>query len=215
MAPSYTFTANPRSRTGTGPARALRRAGRIPAIVFGDNKPVVSIDVPQKEAMLALRRGGFLTRIGAIMLEGTAHDVIVRDVQLDPVRDDVIHIDFMRVSGDTQLVVEVPVRFVNEETCPGLKRGGVINVVRRTVELNVPADAIPQYIDVDLIAAGLGDSIHISAVSLPEGCMPTITDRDFTIATIAAPAGLKDDAAGEADEDSEAEEQGQEADNQE
>ncbi len=201
MATSYELKAAARERVGKGAARTLRREGLLPAVIYGDKKAALPITIPVKETTLTLHKGGFLTHLGTIDVDGEKHQVIAKDYQLHPVRDELLHVDFLRVSKNAVLTIEVPVHFLNEETCPGIKRGGVLNIVRHTVEMTVPATAIPEALELDLAEAKLGDSLHISAVKLPEGCHPTITDRDFTIATIAAPAGLK-----EADEDEEAEE---------
>ncbi|NVK34549.1 MAG: 50S ribosomal protein L25/general stress protein Ctc [Rhodobacteraceae bacterium] len=207
MATGYTLEATTRDRVGKGAARALRREGFIPAVIYGDKKPAFPISIPMKETTLALRKGGFLTHIATIEVDGKKHQVIAKDYQLHPVRDELVHVDFLRVSKNTTLTVEIPVHFLNEETCPGLKRGGVLNIVRHAIEVNVPADSIPEALELDLSKADLGDSLHVSLISLPEGCEPTITDRDFTIATIAAPAGLKETD----DEETEAEEAEEEA----
>jgi large subunit ribosomal protein L25 len=204
MAASYELKASARNRVGKGAARALRREGLLPAVIYGDKKPALPITIPVKETTITLHKGGFLTHIGMIDVDGEKHQVIAKDFQLHPVRDDVMHVDFLRVSKGTTLTVEVPVHFLNEETCPGIKKGGVLNIVRHTVEVNVPADNIPEALELDLAKAQLGDSLHISLVTLPKGCEPTITDRDFTIATIAAPAGLKD-TDDDADEENEGE----------
>jgi large subunit ribosomal protein L25 len=200
MAASYELKASARDRVGKGAARTLRREGLLPAVIYGDKKPALPISIPVKETTLTLHKGGFLTQIGSVEVDGEKHQVIAKDYQLHPVRDALLHVDFLRVAKGTTLTLEIPVHFLNEETCPGLKRGGVLNIVRHTVEITVPADAIPEALDVDLAKADLGDSLHISAVTLPEGCQPTITDRDFTIATIAAPAGLKETDESEAEE---------------
>ena len=192
MASSYELKATARDRVGKGAARALRREGLVPAVIYGDKKPALPISIPLKETTIALHKGGFLTQIASVEVGGKAHQVIAKDYQLHPVRDELLHVDFLRIGKGATLTLEVPVHFLNEETCPGIKKGGVLNVVRHAVEMNVPADNIPAALELDLADAKLGDSLHISAVSLPEGCQPTITDRDFTIATIAAPAGLKD-----------------------
>ena len=146
---------------------------------------------------MKLLGGGFMTTILTIDVNGEKHRVLPKDYQLEPVRDFIEHVDFLRISKNTVVTVEIPVHFENEETCPGLKKGGVLNIVRHAVEVNCPADSIPESFSIDLEPFELGDSINISSVSLPEGVEPTITDRDFTIATIAAPAGLKseEDAA--------------------
>lgn len=199
MANSYELTATVRERAGKGAARAARREGLVPAVIYGDKKPAVSINLPIKESTVLLLKGGFLSHVGTVDLNGEKLSVIAKDFQLHPVKDTLMHVDFLRVGADSTLTVEIPVKFLNEETSPGLKRGGVINVVRHTVEMNVPANAIPEALEIDLAEADLGSSQHISAVTLPAGCTPTITDRDFTISTIMAPAGLKE--ADEASED--------------
>ncbi len=199
MAASYELTASVRNRVGKGAARALRREGLIPAVIYGDKKAALPISIPLKETTLALHKGGFLTHIATIVVDGEKHQVIAKDYQRHPVRDELTHVDFLRVSGNSTLVVNVPVHFLNQETCPGIKRGGVLNIVRHTVEMTVPANAIPEFLELDLANAKLGESLHISAVNVPANCHPTITDRDFTIATIAAPAGLKDEEEGSAE----------------
>src|SRR5690606_31136750 len=160
----------------------------------------VAITVPYKETFMRLHAGGFMTTILDIEVDGEKISVLPKAYQLDPVRDFLVHVDFLRVSKDTVVTVEVPVRFVGEEDSPGLGRGGVLNVVRHAIELHCPASNIPEYIEVPVGQLDIGDSVHISAVTLPKGVTPTITDRDFTIATIAAPAGLKSEAESEADE---------------
>ena len=208
MATSYELKASARDRVGKGAARALRREGLLPAVIYGDKKPALPITIPVKETTLTLHKGGFTSQIGTIDIDGEKHRVIAKDYQLHPVRDDVLHVDFLRVAKGSTLTVEIPVHFLNEEICPGLKKGGVLNIVRHTVEMTVPADNIPEALEIDLAEAQPGDSLHISAVKLPEGCEPTITDRDFTIATIAAPAGVQET---EEAEEGEAEEGGEEA----
>ncbi|MEL6505845.1 MAG: 50S ribosomal protein L25/general stress protein Ctc [Pseudomonadota bacterium] len=186
-----------RERVGKGAARELRRNNMVPAVIYGDKKDPLPIALPLKETTMKIHGGGFMTNILAIQVDGKSHNVLPKDYQLHPVSDRVMHVDLLRVSSKTQVTVEIPVAFENEETCPGLKAGGVLNVVRHTVEVNCPANAIPESFSVDLSAAELGDSLNISAVSLPEDVEPTITDRDFTIATIATPAGLRSDSADE------------------
>jgi large subunit ribosomal protein L25 len=186
-----------RDRVGKGAARAIRRQGMIPAVVYGTGQPPKAIAIQFKEAKKLIYDGGFMTTMFEIDIEGDKERVIPRDYQLDPVKDMPIHIDFFRVAKGQTVTVEVPVHFLNQETCVGIKRGGTLNVVRHTVELFVPADAIPDAIEVDIKSLEMGDSLHISAVKLPEGCSPTIQDRDFTIATIATPAGFKEDEAEE------------------
>lgn len=195
------FKAERRDRAGKGAARALRRAGRVPAVIYGDKKDPISISLPYKETEMAIQAGGFLSHILTIDVDGDKVQVIPRDYQLDVVRDFPMHVDFLRVSSTTKITVGVHVEFLNEETCPGLKRGGALNIVRRDIEVECPATSIPEAIEVDLAEADIGDSIHISAVQLPDGVVPTITDRDFTIATIAAPAGYNDDEEGEEEDE--------------
>ncbi|WP_306141415.1 50S ribosomal protein L25/general stress protein Ctc [Roseibium sp. MMSF_3412] len=209
MAASYELKASARDRVGKGAARALRREGLLPAVIYGDKKPAMPITIPVKETTITLHKGGFTAQIGIINVDGEKHQVIAKDYQLHPVRDDVLHVDFLRVAKGATLTVEIPVQFLNEEICPGLKKGGVLNVVRHTVEMTVPADSIPEALELDLANAEPGDSLHISAVTIPEGCQPTITDRDFTIATIAAPAGVQEeeDADGEASDEETTEEE--------
>jgi large subunit ribosomal protein L25 len=212
MAASYELKASARDRVGKGAARALRREGLLPAVIYGDKKPALPITIPVKETTLTLHKGGFTAQIGTIDIDGEKHQVIAKDYQLHPVRDDVLHVDFLRVAKGSTLTVEIPVHFLNEETCPGLKKGGVLNIVRHTVEMTVPADSIPEALELDLAEADLGDSLHVSLIKLPEGCEPTITDRDFTIATIASPAGLKETDEGEEEEATE--EGGEEAESE-
>ena len=183
-----------RDRVGKGAARAIRRQGMIPAVVYGTGQPPKAIAIQFKEAKKLIYDGGFMTTMFEIDIQGDKERVIPRDYQLDPVKDMPVHIDFFRVAKGQTVTVEVPVHFLNQETCVGIKRGGTLNVVRHTVELFVPADAIPDSIEVDIKDLEMGDSLHISAVNLPKGCSPTIQDRDFTIATIATPAGFKEEA---------------------
>jgi len=205
MATSYELKASARERVGKGSARALRREGLLPAVIYGDKKPPLSIAVPIKETTLTLHKGGFMTHIGTINVDGKKHQVIAKDYQLHPVRDDVMHVDFLRVGKDTTLTVEIPVHFLNEEICPGIKKGAVLNIVRHAVEVTVPADEIPEAFEIDLSKAQPGDTLNISDVKLPENVHPTITDRDFTIATIAAPAGMKSEDAAEGEDEGEGE----------
>ncbi|WP_316860308.1 50S ribosomal protein L25/general stress protein Ctc [uncultured Cohaesibacter sp.] len=199
----FEFKAERRDRVGKGAARALRREGKIPAVIYGDKKEPLAISIPFKEAELQIKKGGFLSHIISIDVEGEKVRVIPRDYQLDVIRDFATHVDFLRVSQTTRITVGVHVKFINEEDCPGLKRGGALNIVRREVEVQCPATEIPEAITVDLKEADIGDSIHISSVTLPNGVTPTITDRDFTIATIAAPAGYNEQAESESEEEEE------------
>lgn len=190
-----------RDRVGKGAARELRRNDMVPAVIYGDKKPPLSIGLPIKEVTLKIHAGGFMTNLLTIDVDGEMHPVLPKDYQLHPVNDRVMHVDLLRISKTTQVTVDVPVHFENEEVCAGLKAGGVLNVVRHTVEVNCPANSIPENFTIDLTPFGLGDSINISSVKLPENVVPTITDRDFTIATIATPAGLRSDEAEDGAED--------------
>ena len=173
-----------RARTGKGGARASRREGRIPGIVYGDKTDPQTVAVDYRAIVNELHTGHFQSTIFMLDLEGTKTRVIPRDVQLDPIRDFPIHVDFMRVGEHSVVTVEVPVRFLNEAASPGIKRGGILNVVRHEIEVRCPADAIPEHFDVDLTGLEIGDAVHISALKLPEGVRPTTTERDFTVATI-------------------------------
>ncbi|EJJ25928.1 50S ribosomal protein L25/general stress protein Ctc [Rhizobium sp. CF142] len=194
---TYELKAEARERVGKGSARELRRNGFIPAVIYGDKQAPVSIAINTNEVTKRIHAGGFMTTVATIDVDGKKYKVLPKDYQLDPVRDFTMHVDFLRVSGNTQVTVEIPVHFVNEEKSPGLKVGGVLNIVRHEVEVHCPADAIPEFFTVDLSGHKIGDSIHISEVTLPKGVTPVIADRDFTIATIIAPAGGIDEAAAE------------------
>ena len=187
MAETMTLSATKRDRAGKGSARAARRDGLIPAVVYGDRKEPLSITLDANAFRKLVNQPGIFRRILAIEVEGSSTDVLARDIQFHPVTDVPMHIDFLRVSENAVVSVSVAVEFINEEESPGLKGGGVLNVVRYEVEVNCPATAIPQKFTVDLTGLEIGDSIHISAIEMPEGVTPTITDRDFTVATIAAP----------------------------
>ncbi|MFC3703423.1 50S ribosomal protein L25/general stress protein Ctc [Devosia honganensis] len=202
MAANKVLKAQAREGVGKGAARELRRQGRVPAVIYGDKKSPVTVSVAFNEALKHIYAGGFKSTILDLDVDGTVHKVIPRDYQLDVVKGQPLHIDFLRISGNARLNVDVRVDFINEEQSPGLKRGGTLNVVRHSVEINVPANAIPESLIVDLTGTEIGDSVHISAVALQDDARPVITDRDFTIATIVAPSGLKSaDAAGEDEEE--------------
>ncbi len=187
--------ASERERAGKGPARAARRAGQVPGVIYGAKKDPVMIAVENRQLNKLLHSGGFFSTLFDVKVGAKAERVLPRDVQFDPVTDQPVHVDFLRVSAATAVTVQVPVNFLNEEECQGLVEGGVLNVVRYEIELSCRADAIPQQIDIDLTGLQIGDGVHISMVTLPDGVEPTITDRDFTIATIAAPTVVKDEAA--------------------
>ncbi len=202
MSEIHKLAAEPRERVGKGAARATRRAGRVPAVIYGLKQTPVLISLNPRELKQEITGGSFFASLLDIEVNGGKERVLPRDLQLHPVTDRPIHVDFLRVSRETKINVNVPVVFLNEEESPGLKRGGVLNVVRHEVELLCQADAIPQQIEIDLTGRDIGDSAHISDVSRTEGVEPTIPDRAFTIATIAAPSVIheEEEAAAEAAE---------------
>lgn len=187
------LAASTRDRAGKGTARATRRAGLIPAVIYGNKEKPVMIALDTTKFTREIHRPGFFTHLFDITVDGTTHRVLPRDLQLDPVYDRPLHADFLRVSDTTEITLKVPVEFINAETSPGIKKGGVLNVVRHDIEVYALANNIPEKIIVDLAGVEVGVSIHISSVKLPEGVRPTIEDRDFTVATLQAPT-VKADA---------------------
>ena len=186
-----------RDRVGKGAARAVRLTGQVPAVIYGGGEPPRTIALNANDTQRLVYAGHFLTTVFEVDLDGSKTRVIPRDYQLDPVKDTLVHVDFLRLAAGQTLTIEIPVHFVGHETSPGLKRGGTLNVVRHTVELVVPSDAIPESIEADLSTLDMGDSLHISAMKLPNG-VRTVIDRDFTVATIAAPTALGAEAEAEA-----------------
>jgi large subunit ribosomal protein L25 len=193
MAEAHTMTAERRERAGKGGARATRRAGRIPGVLYGGSEAPVLISMEPRALDREIHRAGFFATLYDLKLDGQSVRVLARDLQLDPVSDKPVHIDLMRVTAGSRIHVAVPVVFRNEPLSPGLKRGGVLNIVRHEIDVFCSPDAIPHEIVVDLTGLDIGDSVHISAVKLPEGVKPTI-ERDFTVATIAAPTVVKTEA---------------------
>ena len=189
MSENTLISADLRNRVGKGSARAARRAGKIPAVIYGDKKQPISIEIEARMMRKIINEPGIFSRLLDINVDNGKHTVLMRDIHFHPVTDDPMHFDFLRVSQSSTVSVSVGVEFVNEAICPALKIGGVLNIVRYEVELNCLPTSIPEKITVDLSEAKIGDSIHISAVELPEGVTPTITDRDFTIATLQSPGG--------------------------
>jgi large subunit ribosomal protein L25 len=187
--------AKARSGVGKGAARALRREGMIPAVIYGDKKDPLPVAVSFNDAMLRIYAGGFLSHVITLDVDGTEHRVIPRDYALDPVTDKAMHVDFLRIGANTKLNVQVAVHFINQDASPGIKKGGVLNIVHHTVELSTPADAIPEAITIDLTGRDIGDSIHLSSVTLPPGTKARTHETDLTIATIAAPSALKSEEA--------------------
>jgi len=211
MSDTSVFNAEVRERAGKGAARAVRRSGRVPAVIYGEKKDPIIISLDPKELKKEIMTGNFFARIAEIKIGTDTEKVLPRDIQLHPITDRPEHVDFLRLGKGTKVTVGVAVNFLNEKDSPGLKKGGVINVVRHEVDLLCPADAIPQSIDIDLTGLEIGDGIHISAIKLPDGVTPTITDRDFTIATIAAPTVMKASEEAEGEEGEEGEEGAAEA----
>ena len=189
MSENTLISADLRNRVGKGSARAARRAGKIPAVIYGDKKQPISIEIEARMMRKIINEPGIFSRLLDINVDNGKHTVLMRDIHFHPVTDDPMHFDFLRVSQSSTVSVSVGVEFINEGICPALKIGGVLNIVRYEVELNCLPTSIPEKITVDLSEAKIGDSIHSSAVELPEGITPTITDRDFTIATLQSPGG--------------------------
>ena len=189
------LSAEPRLRAGKGAARAMRREGRVPAIVYGDNKEPVMISLEPRELGRVLARPGFFNHLVEINVDGATHRTLPREVQYHPVSDAPLHIDFQRVGAGSQVTVAVPVVFINQEQSPGLRRGGILNVVRHEIEMVCSVDSIPERILADLTGLEIGDTLHISAVELPAEARPVIQERDFTIASIAASSAVREEAA--------------------
>ena len=176
----------------SGQLNKLRESGFIPAILYGGKDPNTKISVDKKLVKNILNSESFLSSVLELDVDGSKLKVIPRDVAYNVITDDPIHIDFMRVVPGTKIILEIPVKFINNDDCPGLKVGGVLNIVRRKVELKCPAEKIPEDIIVDLKGLEIGTSIKISSIKLPENVAPTITGRDFVIATVAAPTVMKE-----------------------
>ncbi len=181
-----------REKLTSGSNNKLRANGFIPAILYGGKDPNQNISVSKKELSSIINSDTFLSKVLEIELEGKKEKVIPRDVSYNVISEEPVHIDFMRIVSGKKIILEIPVKFINHPDSPGLKRGGVLNIVRRKVELKCPAEGIPDEIVVDLTGTDIGTSIKISSVQLPESVMPTITDRDFVVATVAAPTIIKE-----------------------
>jgi large subunit ribosomal protein L25 len=212
MSDALTLPAELRERAGKGASRALRRDGRVPAVIYGGKEEPVAIHVEAKELVRQLNTGYFMNSIVMVDLGGKKVRALPKDVALHPVTERPIHVDFLRLAKDAKIQVAVPVLFVNEEESPGLKKGGVLNVVRHELELICESDKIPDNITIDVAGLDVGDAVHISRVNLPDGSESAITDRDFTIATLVAPSALKkSESEEEGAEEGEAAEGGAEA----
>ncbi len=193
MAEQMEIKAEKRERVGKGAARAIRKLGKIPAVIYGDKKEALPITVEYNIITKELHTGNFLTTVYYINVDGDKIQVIPKDFQLDVVKDTPMHVDFLRIAKGAKVEVEVTVHFLNEDISVGLKKGGTLNIVKHTIELSCSPDNIPEKIEIDLAEVDMGDAIHISAVTIPAGSTVVETDRDFTIATIVAPGGAEEE----------------------
>ena len=194
MSTMKNLSATRRAQAGKGATRAIRREGRVPAVIYGGGQAPVSISLDFKETNRLIYAGHFLTTLFTIDVEGEKIRAIPRDYQLDVVRDFPMHVDFLRLGEGAMVKVEVPVHVVGQEASPGLKAGGALNLVHHSLEFMVPAEHIPDHIDIDVSKAKIGDSIHVSAIALPEGAKLISHEKDVTIATIVPAGGSKDEA---------------------
>lgn len=206
MSQDIVFNVDVRERIGKGGAREARRQGYVPGVLYGGGEDPVAINLKQNEVIKAINTGQFLSSTATLVHDGKKQLVIPQAIQMHPVTDQPQHVDLYRVKKDQVITVEVVVNFLNEEASPGLKKGGALNVVRHAVELNVRADAIPDSLDADLTGLDIGDNVKISNITLPDGAEPTITDRDFTIASIVGRGIAADVEEGEEDDAPEADE---------
>ncbi|MGC2857275.1 50S ribosomal protein L25/general stress protein Ctc [Novispirillum sp. DQ9] len=195
MSDLISLPAQKRERAGKGAARAVRRQGLVPGVIYGDKQPAVLIQMDPRPLMAQLNKPGFYAHQYELDVDGEKFHVMAQDVQYHVVTDAPQHVDFLRVSANTLVTTEIPVEFVNNDKAPGLKRGGVLTIVRHSIEVVGKPDALPDSLVCDLTGADIGDSVHASSVTFPAGVKATITDRDFTVATIAAPSGLKSEMA--------------------
>ena len=207
MAENTVLDATARAGTGKGAARAARREGLVPGVVYGGGKDPMAINVKFNELLKRLKAGKFLSTLLTLKIDGEENRVICRAVQRDVVKDLPTHVDFLRLTERSRINLYIPVEFVDEEECPGIKRGGTLVVVRPEVELKVTAAAIPEKLVASLKGREVGDTITISQIDLPAGTRPMITDRDFVVANIKAPSGLRssDNEEDEGDEEEEVE----------
>jgi len=205
MAENVNLNATARAGTGKGAARAARRENLVPGIVYGGGAEPTAINLKFNELFKMLKAGGFLSTLLTLKIDGKDERVICRGVQRNVVNDLPIHVDFLRLSSKSRINLMIPVHFLNEEDSAGLKKGGTLVVVRNEVELKVTAGNIPDHLEVDLLDVEIGDTVHMSDITLPEGTRPMITDRDFVIANIGAPKTVdlddedEDSTEGEAD----------------
>ena len=191
MSDTLNLPAETRDRAGKGASRALRREGRVPAVVYGGNEEPLAIHVEEKELRRQLGTGHFFNSVVEVEVGGKTVRTLPKDVAFHPVTDRPLHADFLRISKDAKVHVNVPVVFINEEKSPGLKKGGVLNIVHHALDLICEADKIPDEITIDVTGLDVGDSIHIDSIKLPAGTQDGSHERDLTIATIVAPSALK------------------------
>ncbi|MDB5693338.1 MAG: ribosomal protein L25/ral stress protein Ctc [Alphaproteobacteria bacterium] len=194
MSEQLTLSAEMRERAGKGASRAVRRTGRVPAVIYGQKQEPLSIHVEEKALVKMLSTGHFMNSVVMIDVAGGPTRTLPKDVQFHPVTDRPLHVDFLRIAEHSTVTVNVPIRFVGEDRSRGIKRGGVLNAVRHELELICDAASIPDEVEIDLSGLDIGDSLHFSHVTLPEGATSAITDRDFTIATMVPSSGMKMDA---------------------
>ncbi len=197
MATVKELKATARPKAGKGAARAERRAGRVPAVIYGDNKAPLPISLDEKEARLSIFAGHFLTTIFNIDLDGQKHRVIPRDYALDPVKDFPIHVDFLRLGEGAAIRVSVPLHVKGADVSPGVKRGGTINIVAHSVDLEADADAIPQFIEIDISQLEINSSVHLGQIDLPKGVRP-VSREEQTLVTIVPPSGYEEGKAADA-----------------
>ena len=192
MSKETSLNAEIRPGAGKSNVKKVISAGKIPSVIYGLGEDPINISLDKILIQKEISAGGFLTRIFSLNIDGKKNLAIPREVQFDPLSDQPIHVDFLRLAPDSKITLDIPTHFINEETSPGIKRGGVLNVNRRTIQLSCPANNIPEEIVFDLDGLEIGDTIRISSVTLPEGVVPLITDRDFTVASVAAPTVVKE-----------------------
>jgi large subunit ribosomal protein L25 len=191
MSEQLTLSAETRDRAGKGASRAMRRTGRVPAVIYGEKQEPLKVHVEEKALAKMLSTGHFMNSVVMVEVGGEANRTLPKDVQFHPVTDRPMHVDFLRIGEHSQVYVNVPVRFINEEESPGLKRGGVLNAVRHDLELVCDASKIPDDIVIDLTGLDIGDSIHLESIRIPEGCQAATDDLSITVATIVAPSAMK------------------------
>jgi large subunit ribosomal protein L25 len=204
------LSAEPRISVGKGAARATRRSGRVPGIIYGDGKDPMTISFEPRELSRAINRAGFFATIVDVSVDGAVHRTLAREVQYHPVTDTALHVDLMRVGAGAQVSVSVPVSFINHENAPGLRRGGILNVIRHNIDIVCAVDAIPDRVVVDLNGLEIGDSVHIEAVEMPAGVRAVIGSRDTTIASVAASSAVREEAMAAAQTAAAAPEEGEE-----